>query len=91
MHVKCLQKRVKVRKQEKQKFWCFSADDVFWNRSQDYVYESVCGQDFVENVLEGVSGVILAYGQTGSGKTFTVSGLRHHYQVKGVRRGRGEE
>ncbi|KAL1494600.1 hypothetical protein ABEB36_010172 [Hypothenemus hampei] len=55
-------------------FWEFKTDGVFFNATQEKVYNEVM-DGVLERVLNGDNAIILSYGQVGTGKTFTTSGL----------------
>eukprot|EP01018_Ginkgo_biloba_P021950 Gb_08363 [translate_table: standard] len=59
----------------------------------DHVYDSTCTQQelyknvahpIVQSVMCGYNGTIFAYGQTSSGKTFTMEGLDHPSDMRGI-------
>ncbi|KAI3381798.1 hypothetical protein SNEBB_000846 [Seison nebaliae] len=53
------------------------------NSTQKQLYDD-CFSSIVDSVLEGYNGTIFAYGQTGTGKTYTMEGVRHIPEERGV-------
>ncbi|XP_016771976.2 kinesin-like protein KIF9 [Apis mellifera] len=68
---------------KKPSYWCFQADEIFYNCSQEEVYR-VTSEDLVPKILDGVNCILIGYGQTGSGKSFTMSGLRNNWEHRGL-------
>lgn len=48
----------------------------------DLYYETF--RELVDSVLAGFNGTIFAYGQTGTGKTYTMEGVSHSPELRGV-------
>mmetsp|Transcript_8685 Transcript_8685/g.11350 ORF Transcript_8685/g.11350 Transcript_8685/m.11350 type:complete len:273 (+) Transcript_8685:90-908(+) len=62
----------------------FTFDAVYdIDTQQKHFYEESCYQ-MIESVLDGFNGTIFAYGQTGCGKTWTMQGLNHPPELRGV-------
>eukprot|EP01118_Nematostelium_gracile_P003663 TRINITY_DN14236_c0_g1_i1.p1 TRINITY_DN14236_c0_g1~~TRINITY_DN14236_c0_g1_i1.p1 ORF type:complete len:269 (-),score=69.42 TRINITY_DN14236_c0_g1_i1:265-1071(-) len=62
----------------------FAFDKVYDTDSiQCDVYE-FAAKPVIDDILTGYNGTIFAYGQTGSGKTFTMFGVRHDPELKGI-------
>lgn len=62
----------------------FTFDSVYdWNSKQIDLYDESF-RPLVDSVLQGFNGTIFAYGQTGTGKTFTMEGVRHDPERRGV-------
>lgn len=62
----------------------FTFDAVYdWNSSQQDLYEETV-RPLVSSVLDGFNGTIFAYGQTGTGKTYTMEGVKHDHDRRGV-------
>lgn len=62
----------------------FTFDSVYdWNSKQVDLYDETF-RPLVDSVLLGFNGTIFAYGQTGTGKTYTMEGVRHDPEKRGV-------
>ncbi|XP_069382678.1 kinesin-like protein KIF3B isoform X2 [Paralichthys olivaceus] len=62
----------------------FTFDSVYdWNSKQIDLYDETF-RPLVDSVLLGFNGTIFAYGQTGTGKTYTMEGVRHDPERRGV-------
>ena len=62
----------------------FTFDQVYDDTTkQENLYAQTASR-IVDSVLEGFNGTIFAYGQTGTGKTFTMEGINHDEQLKGI-------
>ena len=62
----------------------FTFDAVYPpNTAQNHLYQQSAAH-IVDSVLEGYNGTIFAYGQTGTGKTFTMEGVNHDDELKGI-------
>ena len=62
----------------------FTFDAVYdIDTQQKHFYEESCYQ-LIESVIDGFNGTIFAYGQTGCGKTWTMQGLSHPPELRGV-------
>lgn len=62
----------------------FTFDSVYdWNSKQIDLYDESF-RPLVDSVLQGFNGTIFAYGQTGTGKTYTMEGVRHDPERRGV-------
>ena len=62
----------------------FSFDYTYDDDSiQQTVYDNL-GAPLLNKAFEGWNGTIFAYGQTGTGKTFTMEGVNHDEQLKGI-------
>ncbi|XP_048507241.1 kinesin-like protein KIF9 [Athalia rosae] len=85
IYVRCIQdmKRDRILKSPSPIFWRFPTDGIFYNDSQEEVYKGVT-KNLLDNVLGGVHCVLLSQGQIGTGKSFTIGGLRHSYEHRGI-------
>ncbi|KOC63690.1 Kinesin-like protein KIF9 [Habropoda laboriosa] len=85
IYVRCLQEMQpnRIVTIKKPSYWCFQADAIFCDSSQEEVYH-VTTEDLVPKILDGVSCVLMGYGQTGSGKSFTINGLRNNWEHRGL-------
>ncbi|KAJ8360924.1 hypothetical protein SKAU_G00174490 [Synaphobranchus kaupii] len=62
----------------------FTFDSVYdWDSKQLELYDETF-RPLVDSVLLGFNGTIFAYGQTGTGKTYTMEGIRHDPERRGV-------
>ncbi|KAG5835962.1 kinesin-like protein KIF3B isoform X2 [Anguilla rostrata] len=62
----------------------FTFDSVYdWDSKQLDLYDETF-RPLVDSVLLGFNGTIFAYGQTGTGKTYTMEGVRHDPERRGV-------
>ena len=62
----------------------FTFDAVYPpNTPQQKIYQASAAH-IVDSVIEGYNGTIFAYGQTGTGKTFTMEGVNHDEELKGI-------
>lgn len=62
----------------------FSFDGVyFMEDTTRQIYEEICFP-LVDSVLDGFNGTIFAYGQTGCGKSYTMMGVAHDEENRGV-------
>ncbi|XP_061076070.1 kinesin-like protein KIF3B [Conger conger] len=62
----------------------FTFDSVYdWDSKQLDLYDESF-RPLVDSVLLGFNGTIFAYGQTGTGKTYTMEGVRHDAERRGV-------
>ena len=61
----------------------FNFDRVFPMTCQQYEIYDEC-HETIEDLFSGYNGTIFVYGQTGAGKSFTMSGVMHEPQLKGL-------
>ena len=62
----------------------FTLDRIFKPDCRQCEIYDFIGKETIEDVLAGYNGTVFAYGQTGSGKTFTMYGVMHDPELKGV-------
>jgi kinesin family protein 3/17 len=62
----------------------FTFDAVYAPNTRQEVLYKQSASSIVDSVLQGYNGTIFAYGQTGTGKTFTMEGVNHDEELKGI-------
>lgn len=62
----------------------FTFDSVYDCSSKQIDLYDESFRPLVDSVLQGFNGTIFAYGQTGTGKTYTMEGVRHDPERRGV-------
>jgi len=62
----------------------FTFDSVYPPNTEQHIIYKQSASYIVDSVLEGYNGTIFAYGQTGTGKTFTMEGVNHNEELKGI-------
>ena len=62
----------------------FTFDAVYAPNTEQALLYQQSASHIVDSVIEGYNGTIFAYGQTGTGKTFTMEGVNHNEELKGI-------
>ena len=62
----------------------YNFDSVFDSKTKQIDLYEKAAKPVVTDVLQGFNGTIFAYGQTGAGKTFSMDGVLHDQENRGV-------
>ncbi|KAF6209621.1 hypothetical protein GE061_015369 [Apolygus lucorum] len=62
----------------------FETDGIFTEECQAFIYETVIGKDMHSLTTKMSDVVVMAIGQSNTGKSYTMTGIRDHYDFRGL-------